>query len=220
MELAQYHSFERQSVDGVARVLRNLLRPEHLHRRADLGVTVQGPWRPADVWPGALERLVWSVEISSGRGPVLSAAGESALGRLGPAKRSAPLHPVEALAIAAGEGLVVVHSDAARLAYVAVYRQRHLAWSLSLEDGVRAIRCDGQVVLVSEPVRWLPEEDRVGVLAAGLGQWLREPLVLEGADRLQLPDVLASLTSGEEPVWLVRDGHWAAEQAPRRASAG
>ena len=113
-----------------------------------------------------------------------------------------------------------LHSDAARLAYVAVYRQRHLAWSLSLEDGVRAVRCDGQVVVVSEPVRWLPEEDRVGVLIAGLGQWLREPLVLEGPDRLEFPDLLASFTGGEEPAWIVRDGRWCASDEPRRASAG
>ncbi|MFN7131034.1 MAG: GPW/gp25 family protein [Myxococcales bacterium] len=68
MEFAQFHSFERQSTTGISAGLRQILKPGYLHRRADVGVVVTGPWRPADLWSGGLERLVWSVGIDAGGG--------------------------------------------------------------------------------------------------------------------------------------------------------
>jgi len=218
MEFAQFHSFEPRTIEGVSAELRRSFRAASLRRRTDLGVVVAGPWRPADLWSGGLERLVWSVAIESRGGPVLSDLGEAELGRAGLARRHAPIHPVEALALRAGEGLVVVYSDAARLAYVAVYRQRHLAWSLMLQDGVRLVRCDGQVVQVAEPPRFIAEEDRTGVLLAGLHQWLREPVSLDDTERLTLPDTLAQITGEGEPAWIARDGLWL-EVAPEAGAA-
>ncbi|MDP2315452.1 MAG: hypothetical protein Q8P41_21320 [Pseudomonadota bacterium] len=209
MEFAQFHSFEPRSVDSVTADLRRAVRAAHLRRRVDLGVVVAGPWRPADLWMGGIERLVWSVGLESRGGPILSDAGEAELGHAGLARRHAPIHPVEALAIRSGEGLVVVHSDAAHLAYVAVYRQRRLAWSLMLQDRVRLVRCDGQVVQVAEPPRFVPEGDRAGVLLAGLHQWLREPITVDDTERLTLADTLGQITGDLEPSWIVRDGSWA-----------
>ncbi|MES2643286.1 MAG: hypothetical protein V4850_27630 [Myxococcota bacterium] len=221
MEFAQFHSFEPRTADSVVADLRGVLRPAHLHRRAEIGITVVGPWRPADLWVDGIERLVWSVGIESRGGPILSEVGETELGRGGLARRQAPIHPVEALALRAGEGLVVIHSDAAHLAYVAVYRHRRLAWSLMLQDRVRLVRCDGQVVQVAEPPRFVPEGDRAGVLLAGLHQWLREPISIEDTDRLVLADTLGMLTHDAEPTWIVRDGTWGdppAEPGAARAS--
>ncbi len=221
MEFAQFHSFEPRTTESVTTELRRTLVPGHLHRRADLGVVVVGPWRPADRWAGGIERLVWSVGLESRGGPILSEAGEAALGRSGLARRHAPIHPVEMLAMHAGDGLVIVHSDANHLAYVAVYRQRRLSWSLMLQDRVKLVRCDGQVVQVAEPPRFVPEGDRAGVLLAGLHQWLREPIDLDDTDRLTLADTLGQLTGDVEPTWIVRDGGWpdaAGEPGAARAS--
>jgi hypothetical protein len=221
MEFAQFHSFEPRSIEGVASELRRSFRPASLRRRTDLAVIVAGPWRPADLWTDGIERLVWSVGLETRGGPVLSDVGEAELGRAGLARRQAPIHPVEALAMRAGEGLVVVYSDAAQLAYVAVYRQRHLAWSLMLHDRVRLVRCDGQVVQVAEPPRFIAEGDRTGVLLAGLHQWLREPITLDDTERLMLPDTLAQITGECEPAWIARDGIWlevAEEPGAARAS--
>ena len=219
MELAQYHSFEPQTAAGVTAGLRAVLAPGWLHPRAELGVSVHGPWRPADRWPGALERLVWTVDLAS-RGPLLSERGEAGLGRSGPERRKSPAHPVEALAQRTGEGLVVVFSDASAVAYVAVYRQRRLAWSLLLQDRVRLVRCDGEVVQVAEPPRFVAEGDRTGVLLAGLQQFLREPVPLRDDERYTLADTLAALVSDEEPSWIVRDGEWVGQPGvPGRARA-
>jgi hypothetical protein len=223
MEFAQYHGFQPKSIRGITADLHAALRPGYLHRRASLGVVARGPWRPADLWEGALERLVWTVGIESAGGPLLSEAGETELGRSGLARRKAPIHPVELLAQRAGEGLVLVHSDAAQLAYVAVYRERHLSWSLLLQDRVRLVRCDGQVVLVDEPPRYIAEVDRAGVLLAGLRQWLREPVEIADTGRLTLADTLAELTGEEPPEWIVRDGAWIGdhgEQGRGRAAMG
>lgn len=221
MEFAQFHSFEPRTVDSVVAELRGAIRPAHLHRRAALGVVVVGPWRPADLWSGGIERLVWTVGIESHGGPLLSEVGEAELGRGGVARRHAPVHPIEALALRAGEGLVVLHSDAAHLAYVAVYRQRRLSWSLMLQDRVRLVRCDGQVVQVAEPPRFVAEGDRAGVLLAGLHQWLREPITIDDTERLVLADTLGHITHDVEPVWVIRDGTWGdppAEPGAARAS--
>lgn len=219
MEFAQFHSFEPRTVSAVTAELRRVLPPRVLHRRAELGVVVHGPWRPADLWSDGLERLVWTVGIESRGGPILSEAGEAELARGATGRRHAPVHPVEALCARAGEGLVVVYSDAACLAYVAVYRQRHLAWSLMLQDRVKLVRCDGQVVTVAEPPRFVPEGDRTGVLLAGLHQWLREPITIDDAERLLLPDTLGQLTCEVEPTWIIRDGGWPADGEPGRARA-
>ncbi len=220
MEFAQFHSFEHRTVAGVTSDLRQLLKPGWLHPRADLGVVVHGPWRPADLWPGALERLVWTVGIESRGGPILSARGEAELAKGDLERRQAPAHPVEALVRRAGDGLVMIHSDAACLAYVAVYRQRHLAWSLLLQDRVRLVRCDGHVVQVAEPPRYVAEGDRTGVLLAGLHQWLREPVALGEDERFTLADTLGSLTADEEPDWIVRDGAFPGQPGePGRARA-
>lgn len=208
MEFAQFHSFEPRTVDSVTADLRRTIAPAHLRPRGDLGVVVVGPWRPADLWAESIERLVWSVGIESRGGPILSDAGEAALADAGLARRHAPLHPIEALAVRAGDGLVVIHSDAAHLAYVAVYRQRRLSFSLMLQDRVRLVRCDGQVVQVAAPPRFVPEGDRAGVLLAGLYQWLREPVTLDDRDRLTLADTLGQLTREVEPTWIVHDGAW------------
>lgn len=220
MELAQLHSFERKTLAGVSADLRQVVRSGWLHPRASLGVVVNGPWRPADLWPGALERLVWSVGLDAGGGPLLSARGEAEMAKDGLERRQAPVHPVEALARRAGEGLVLLHSDAARLAYVAVYRERRLAWSLLLQDSVRLVRCDGQVVQVAEPPRFVAEGDRMGVLLAGLDQWLRDPIALAEGDRFVLAETLATLTYEAEPAWVARDGAFLgdADSMPARAS--
>ncbi|MDP2310521.1 MAG: hypothetical protein Q8P18_31170 [Pseudomonadota bacterium] len=221
MEFAQFHSFEPRTVESVTADLRRVIDPGHLRRRADLGVVVVGPWRPADLWVDGLERLVWTVGLESRGGPILSDAGEASLGSAGLARRQAPIHPIEALAVRAGDGLVMLHSDAARLAYVAVYRQRRLSWSLMLQDRVRLVRCDGQVVQVAAPPRFVPEGDRAGVLLAGLHQWLREPITVDDRERLMLADTLGQLTREVEPTWIVHDGVWGeppAEPGVARAS--
>lgn len=220
MEFAQFHTFERRTASGVAAELRQILKPGWLHRRADLGVVVTGPWRPADLWAGGIERLVWTVGIDARGGPLLSERGESELGGPSFTRRHAPPHPVEALAQRAGEGMVVLHSDATRLAYVAVYRERRLTWSLLLQDRVKLVRCDGQVVQVAEPPKYVPEGDRTGVLLAGLHQWLREPIALDDEERFTLADSLGQLTADEEPAWIVRDGAFPSPPAePGRARA-
>jgi hypothetical protein len=206
MEFTQFHSFRPQSAQGVGDELRALLAPAWLHRRASFGVAVRGPWRPADLWPGGMERLVWTVSLE---GEVhLSDAGAEALGRAGLLRRRAPVQPLEALARRQGDGLVVVHSDAAQLAYVAVYRERHLAWSLLLQDRVRLVRCDGEVVVDEAPPRRVPEVDRAGVLLAGLHQWLREPIEIDPEERLVLADTVGGITLDEPVHPLVDDGGW------------
>lgn len=224
MELVQVHSMQPLTAAGLGRVVRGLVSPTQLHRRAALDVAVTDPWRPADHWPGSLERLVWTAVFETPGGAFLTELGEAALGAgTGLARRQAPVHPAELAVRASGEGLVVVWSDAARLAYVAVYRERHLRWSLLLEDRVRLVRCDGEVVLVDRPPRWVPEGDRVGVLIAGFGQWLREPLVVADEDRFVFPDRLDALTAGAERVTLVRDGAWVTgdrERGPAYGRAG
>lgn len=218
MELAQLHTFEPRTVEWVEATLREVLRPGWLHRRANLGVVIEGPWRPADVWPAGIERLAWTTALVS-PGPTLTAEGELGVGASGLVRRHAPVHLVEALAQRAGEGLVVVHSDTHCLAYVAVYRERRLRWSLMLQDRVRLVRCDGEQVQIAEPPRFVPEGDRTGVLLAGIEHWLREPIAFADVDRFVVPDILGQLAGGE-PTWIVRDGSFAPTGADRqRASA-
>lgn len=208
MELVQVHRMEPFDADGVRRALRGLVRGTDLHRRASLQVTVDGPWRPADRWPGSLERLVWTASFTSPSGAFFTDG--AAEGRVLQAlvRREAPLHPAELVLRAMGDGLVLHWSDAGRLAYVAVYRERQLRWSLLLEDRVRLVRCDGEVVTVDRPPRWVAEGDRVGVLLAGWASWLREPLGLPEDGRFTFPDEIGALAVDGETVELVRDGEW------------
>ena len=138
--------------------------------------------------------------------PLLSGRGEEALTQKRSDRRPSPVHPAEELVARAGQGLFLLHSDAARLAYVAVYRERRLAWSLLLQDDARLVRCDGQVVRISEPPRFVPEGDRMGVLHAGLEQWLRAPVPLDEEARYLLAEELSSWSSGTEAFWIVRNG--------------
>lgn len=208
MELVHYHSLAPLTVDLVAARLHEVLAPGLLHRRATLGVAVHGPWRPADVWDGAVERLVWTVSVENPGGALLTARGEEVLGDRGITRRQAPVTAAELLARRFGDGLVLVHSDPARLAYAAVYRERHLAWSLMLIDRARLVRCDGEVVVVEEPPRRFPEEDRAGVLLAGLQHWLREPVEVDPEGRILLADTLGALPEADDVAWLVQDGEW------------
>src|SRR4051812_7300005 len=113
MELAQLHSLRPQTIEGIAGDLRGLLPPGVLRPRASLGIAMRGPWRPADIWPGAIERLCWTVAVETD-GPPLSPRGEERLGGHSAVRRLAPVHPIENIALLRGEGLVVVYSDAAR----------------------------------------------------------------------------------------------------------
>lgn len=205
MELVQVHRMAPLEAEDLRRVLRGLVRPAELHRRASLAVAVEGPWRPADRWPRAIERLVWTarVRLPSGAFFAEPAAASRVLGAL--ARREAPLHPAEVALRALGDGMVLHWSDLARLAYVAIYRERQLRWSLLLEDRVRLVRCDGDQVMVDRAPRWVPEGDRVGVLLAGWATWLGEPLGLRDDARFTFPDDLHG--EGEE-VELLRDGSW------------
>ncbi len=209
----------RATVDGAARYAPRGL----LHRRGALDVAVTGPWRPADRWPGALERMAWTATFTLPTGAWLSDAAEEAIGAAPTfARRQLGPTPAELVAIAFGEGLVVAHSDAAPRAYCAVYRERRLAWSLLFEERARIVRCDGYDVTVeAPPPRHFPEQDRAGVLLAGLRQWLRESVAAEGEGRLFLPDALAAVTEDVESVAVVRDGVWerAAQASPADLAA-
>ncbi|MFZ5481942.1 MAG: hypothetical protein ACOZNI_34600 [Myxococcota bacterium] len=213
MELAQLHTFA--DVDAAA-LLRELLPPAVLHRRATLGLA-RREWRPADVWEGAIERLAFTWQLEEPAAPTLSDEGVELLGRGGIARRHAPVHAAEVLVRRIGDGLVTIHSDAGQLSYVAVYRERRLAMSL-MKHGRRLVRCDGHVVMVDDPVKRFPEQDGVGVLIAGMAQWLREPLELSPEERMLFPDCLAALTS-ESPVdWRIENGDWLGEREGMRGS--
>lgn len=213
MDLLHYHSQRPLTLSWVAARLRESLAPGLLHRRAALGVTLHGPWRPADVWRGAEERLVWTVGFELPEGVLLNDLGEERLGEGVIHRRQSAVTAAEILAKREGDGLVLAHSDTARVAYASVWRERHLAWSLLLQDRVKLVRCDGEVVMIDEPPpRRFPEQDRAGVLLAGLAQWLRTPIEVGPEARLLLADTLAGLTL-EEPVhWLVEDGEWIDER--------
>lgn len=218
MEIGQLHVMEPLDADRVEAGLRERLGGGLLPYAA-LGVSIAGPWRPADVWPGAGERLCWTASFDIPGDALLTDEAASVLAAGSIARRHAPLHPAELIAPAFASALVLVHSDAARLAYVAVYRERHLRMSLMLHDSVRLVRCDGTAVVVQAPPRSFPERDRAGVLLAGLHSWLREPIFVDAEERMFLADQLAALA--EAPVeWLVRHGRWTDEPpVKQRASA-
>lgn len=214
MDLVQLHTLEPLSVAVLARELRARIDVRWLERWAVLSADIVGPWRPADVWPGGLERLVWSATFHYPDGGFFTSAGEvaaSGVGTLG--KRHAPVHPAEIVAGAFGGALVLWHSDPGRSAYASIWRERRLRWSLRLDAGERLVRCDGERVIVESPPRHLPEGDRAGVLLAGWERLLGERLDLEGGERLTLVDTLGSLTAEARPERLFAHGEWAGERA-------
>lgn len=212
MELAQIHSHDPIAPDDVRRVLRELLPPALLNPWGALGVAMVGPWRPADLWPGAPEILVWTTAFHIPEDGLLNDEGLRRLGAGIIGRRGAPVHPAEHVVGRLGGGLVLMHSDAGRYAYSAVYRERHLRFSLMLIVGERSVRCDGQEVIVESPPRAIPEQDRAGVLLAGLERWFFAPLPFGTRDRMFLADSLAQLTDGVEVEWLIERGEWAGEQ--------
>lgn len=211
MEIAQIHSFEELSAPQVAGLLRATLLPEFLHRRANLEIAVAGPWRPADLWPGAPERAMWSVAFRIPRDTLLSARGEERLRRGIIERRLAPIHPAEFLARSLGNGLVTLFSDAASFCYVLVWRDRHLRSSIMLEDRARLVRCDGVEVRREEPPRHVHEGDRTGILIEGLRRWLMEPLPIPDEERIFAPDALDGLFSSAAWTTIIQDGSWLEE---------
>ncbi|GDX80159.1 hypothetical protein LBMAG42_19700 [Deltaproteobacteria bacterium] len=203
MDLVQLHTLEPLSAARLSRELASRVDERWLQPWATLDVAVSGPWRPADVWPGRLERLVWTATFVYPEGGFFTPEGELSAGALGTlARRQAPIHPAELVAGAFASALVVWHSDAGRSAYAAVWRERRLRWSLRLDESRGLVRCDGEKVISESPPRHLPEQDRTGVLLAGWQRLLGEPLPLEGHDRLLFVDTLAALTGDADPEQL------------------
>ncbi|MEN9787921.1 MAG: hypothetical protein RLZZ299_3185 [Pseudomonadota bacterium] len=210
MELVAVHLMEPVELAAVRAGLVASTPPRGLHRRAEVDVALAGPWRPSDLWEDAPERPVWTATFRLPRGAWLHDDAEQDLAeRAGLAPRCAPVSPAEAVARHAGHGLVVVFSDAARLAYVAVYRQRRFEWSVLLHDGVRLVRADAHGAQVfAPPPPLFPEEDRTGVLLSGLRTWLRTAWDVPRAARTLLPETLAEVTADAPWVRLVEGGGW------------
>ena len=218
-DLIQLHTFEPQDRALLHRELRPRLERAWLHPWAALNVAIAGPWRPADVWPGSTERLVWTSTFSLPAGGWLSADGELSAAEGGTlARRQAPVTAAELLAPAFAAGLALWHSDAGHTAFASLWRDRRLRHSLRLETGKRAVRCDGERVIVEAPPRHLPEVDLTGVLLAAWARFLGEPLPVEGVERLLFVDALANLTAEQADEELIGRGEWCDE--PQRAVAG
>lgn len=215
MELAQVHLFDPVDVSDVRRTLRPLLPSTLLQPYGSLGVQIVGPWRPADVWRGAPELLLWTVGFEVPGDALLNDEGRARIGGGTLARRAAPVHPAEHLAGRLGGGLVLLHSDAGHYAYTAIYRERHLRYSLMLVDHERLVRCDGVEVIVEAPPKVVPEGDRAGVLATGLERWCFAPVPMTPRDRIFLAERLAELVADAPIEWLVVDGSW--DQEPERA---
>ncbi len=199
-------------------VLERSLGAGELHPRGRVEFALGVDWSPATVWSGAIERRSWSVGFRVLRGAWLSRDAEERLGaELG---GRGPVTPAEVLARAVGGGLVVAFSDAQRMAYVAVYRERRMQWSLMLHDGGALVRALGRDVQThAPPPRVFAEGDRLGVLEAGLQQWLREPLPLHDAEaRLLLPETLDALLRDATWQSLCDGGVWGG--APPLAGRG
>lgn len=218
MDLVQLHTFEPLSAELLLRELRARVDLRWLHRWAALDVSIAGPWRPVDVWPGSLERLVWSATFTYPEGAFFTPEGEGLAGGLASlGRRQAPVHPAEIVAGAFGAALVIWHSDPGRSAYTSVWRERRLRWSLRLDDAARVVRCDGERVIVEAPPRHLPEGDRAGVLLAGWQRFLGEPLPVEGPARLTFADTLEALTADSPGETLAVRGHWDGDVEQRYA---
>ncbi len=198
MELVQIHADAPLSVDAVREALWALSLHGGLHRRAAVDVVLSGPWRPCERWENAPERLSWSASFTLPRGAWLDDATEAAVAAAhGFARREAPLTPAEIVAQAIGHGWVFVFSDAARLVYSALYRERRLCSSVLLHDDTALFRCDGfATTRHAPPPRLIPEVDRLGILVSGLERWLRADLFLEHEPVLVLPETLGELALG------------------------
>ncbi len=198
MELVQIHTDAPLDVDVVREALWALTLGGGLHRRAAIDVVLSGPWRPSERWESAPERLAWSASFTLPRGAWLDDASEAAVAEVrGFARREAPFTPAEIVAQSVGHGWVVVFSDAARLAYSALYRERRLCGSVQLHDEVALVRCDGfATTRQAPPPRLIPEVDRLGVLERGLERWLRADLFLDRESVLLLPETLGELAHG------------------------
>ncbi len=210
MELVAVHLMEPLEPAAVRAGLAAATPPQGLHRRAEVDVALSGPWRPSDLWDGAPERVVWTAAFRLPRGAWLHDDAELAFAEhAGLARRGAPVSPAEAIARHVGHGLVVVFSDAARLAYVAIYRQRRFEWSVMLHDGVRLVRADAHgAQIFAPPPPLLPEQDRTGVLLAGWMTWLRASWDLPRTARTLLPEAMSEVTADSPWVRLVEGGGW------------
>lgn len=211
-DLVQLHTFEPQRYGDLKRALRARVDDRWLHPWAALDVAIAGPWRPAEIWRGAPERLVWTSTFTLPEGGLFTADGEQAaalIGTLG--RRQAPVTPAELLAPAFAAGLAIWHSDAGQSVFVSLWRDRRLRHSLRLEPGVQVVRCDGERVVVEAPPRHLPEVDRAGVLLGAWSRFLGEPLPVEGMDRIVFADTLAELTREAPELELIGRGEWADE---------
>ncbi len=215
MDLVQLHALEPLGAPALVAELRRRVDERWLARWGRVVVSVTGPWRPADLWAGGIERLVWTASFSGD--PGLSTEGRDALEAANSvSRRNGVASFAELLAPSLAGALVLTHSDAARSAYVASYRERRFRWSLRLDDGRLLSRCDGERVMVDAPPRFVAEVDRTGVLLAGFARFFGEALPVEGADRLVFVDTLASLAPESEAT-LRRDS---AVEDLRRAATG
>jgi hypothetical protein len=192
-DLVQLHSCEPLDIERFVALFSARFSMDDLQRDAELVLAVTGPWRPAELWPLAPERCLWTLTLLEGR-ECFTGSGTARAGRVGGMeRRQAVVTPLEAVADGLSGGLILVHSDAGRSAYAAVWRERHLRHSLRLDDGRVCVRCDGQAVIVESPPKHLPEGDRTGVLLDGLSRLVGERVEVEPADRFVVPDVLAEL---------------------------
>jgi hypothetical protein len=198
MELVQVHSDAPLGAEAIREALWALTRDGGLHRRAAIDLVLSGPWRPSERWDRAPEQLAWSASFTLPRGAWLDDATEAAAAASrGFTARGAPFTPAEVVAQALGHGWVVVFSDAARLAYSALYRDRRLHGSLLLHDEVALVRSDGfAATRTAPPPRVIPEVDRLGVLERGLERWLRADLFLDREAVFLLPETLGELAHG------------------------
>lgn len=214
-ELAQVLSLVPLDLGSVVPALGDALPPGSCLPWGRLRLGVSEPWRPSDRWPGAPEVVATTLAVADpGDPPWTDDAAAILAERLGIARRRAPLTAAEVIAHALGDALVLVHSDATPEAYVALYRERRLRFSLHRREPRWLARCDGQVVIVDDDAPTFAEGDRAGVLLAGLGRWLGTPLALSPEARLFLPDALAELGP---PVQEIVSGGEFVDALPRQA---
>jgi hypothetical protein len=193
-ELAQVLSFVPLDLGAAVSALHDALPPGSCLPWGRLRLGVCDPWRPCDRWSGAPETWAHAIVVADPGDPPWTDEAAAALAeRLGIARRRAPLTAAEVIAHAHGDALVVVHADATPEAYVALYRERRLRFSLHRREPGWLARCDGHVVSIDDRAETFAEGDRAGVLLAGLCRWLATPIELSPEERLFLPETLADL---------------------------